>query len=154
VAIGDRRGRVGVGVAKGADVTDAISKAYAGAKKSLVTIVLSGTTIPHDIEVKLASAKVLLKPAGEGRGLIAGGAIRTVAELAGIRDITSKSLGSSNKLNVARATILALSLLRNTSKKSSTKTESKEDAVERVPKKSAVKKEKKVVAKKKVKKTV
>lgn len=140
VAIGDRHGRVGVGVAKGSDVTDAISKAYASAKKSMVTVTLSGATIPHDIEVKLASARVLLKPAGEGRGLIAGGAVRTVAELAGIGDITSKSLGSSNKLNVARATVLALSRLRNVEKKQSTKKE-EENVVEKV----SLKKGKKII---------
>jgi len=138
VVIGDRRGRAGVGVAKGTDVTDAISKAYAAAKKKMVSVALSGGTIPHDIEVKTASAHVLLKPASEGRGLIAGGAVRTVAELAGIRDITAKSLGSSNKLNVARATIEAFSRLHNIEKKAPTTR--KEDEKKPIAKKNTGKK--------------
>ena len=112
LVIGDRKGKVGVGVAKGADVSDAIQKAYNDAKKSLITVKLSGNTIPHDIQMKLGSAKVMLKPASEGRGVIAGGAVRAVVDLAGIRDIVSKSLGTSNKLNVARVTIAALKSLK------------------------------------------
>jgi small subunit ribosomal protein S5 len=112
LVIGDRKGRVGVGVAKGADVSDAIQKAYNDAKKSMITVKLSGNTISHDVKMKLGSAKVLLKPASEGRGVIAGGAVRAVVDLAGIRDIVSKSLGTSNKLNVARATIEALKSLK------------------------------------------
>ena len=112
LVIGDRKGKVGVGVAKGADVSDAIQKAYNDAKKSLITVKLSGNTIPHDIQKKLGSAKVMLKPASEGRGVIAGGAVRAVVDLAGIRDIVSKSLGTSNKLNVARVTIAALKSLK------------------------------------------
>jgi small subunit ribosomal protein S5 len=111
VVIGDRRGKVGVGVAKGSDVSDAISKAFMSAKKTMIEVSLVDGTIIHDVEVKLGSAKILLKPAKEGRGLIAGGAVRTVVELAGVQDITSKSLGTSNKLNVARATLRALSLV-------------------------------------------
>lgn len=112
LVIGDRKGKVGVGVAKGADVSDAIQKAYNDAKKSLITVKLSGNTISHDVRMKLGSAKVLLKPAQEGRGVIAGGAVRAVVDLAGIRDIVSKSLGTSNKLNVARVTIAALKSLK------------------------------------------
>lgn len=112
LVIGDRKGRVGVGVSKGSDVSDAIGKAYNDAKKSMITVELSDNTIPHDISMKLGSAKVLLKPASEGRGVIAGGAVRAVVDLAGIRDIVSKSLGTSNKLNVARATIEALKALK------------------------------------------
>lgn len=112
LVIGDRKGRVGVGVAKGSDVSDAIQKAYNDAKKSMITVKLSGNTIPHDIQMKLGSAKVMLKPASEGRGVIAGGAVRAVVDLAGIRDIVSKSLGTSNKLNVARVTIAALKSLK------------------------------------------
>lgn len=108
LVIGNRKGNVGVGVAKGSDVSDAIQKAYNDAKKNMITIKLAGNTISHDVSVKLGSAKVLLKPASEGRGVIAGGAVRSVVDLAGIRDIVSKSLGSSNKLNVARATVEAL----------------------------------------------
>lgn len=112
LVIGDRKGKVGVGVAKGSDVSDAIGKAYNDAKKSMVTVKLSDNTIPHDISMKLGSAKVLLKPASQGRGVIAGGAVRAVVDLAGIHDIVSKSLGTSNKLNVARATVEALKALK------------------------------------------
>lgn len=108
LVIGNRKGKVGVGVGKGGDVSDAIQKAYNDAKKNLVEIPLSGGTIRYDVSAKEGSAKVLLKPAKEGRGLIAGGAIRAVSDLVGIKDIVSKSLGSSNALNLSRATIKAL----------------------------------------------
>lgn len=112
LVIGDRKGRVGVGVSKGSDVSDSIEKAYNNAKKNLVNIEMDGKTIPHDVLKKLGSAKVMLKPAKEGRGIIAGGAVRAVVDLAGISDIVSKSMGTSNKLNVARATIEALKSLK------------------------------------------
>jgi small subunit ribosomal protein S5 len=112
LVIGNRKGSVGVGVAKGSDVSDSIQKAYNDAKKCMINVNLDGNTIPHDISKKLGSAKVMLKPASEGRGIIAGGAVRAVVDLAGIRDIVSKSLGSSNKLNVARATVEALRELK------------------------------------------
>ncbi|HBP01126.1 MAG: 30S ribosomal protein S5 [Candidatus Moranbacteria bacterium GW2011_GWE1_49_15] len=112
LVIGDRKGQVGVGVAKGVDVSDSIQKAFNDAKKNLLKVKLQGNTIPHDVTKKLGSAKVLLKPASEGRGIIAGGAVRAVVDLSGIRDIVSKSLGSSNKLNVARTTIEALRELK------------------------------------------
>lgn len=111
VVIGNRKGKVGVGVAKGTDVSQAIQKAFEDAKKKMITVHLAENTIPHEIKHKLGSAKVLLKPAPEGRGIIAGGAVRTVVDLLGVRDIVSKSFGTSNKLNVARATISALSEL-------------------------------------------
>jgi len=111
LVIGNRKGKVGVGVGKGADVSDAIRKAFDDAKKSLVTIKMTKNTIAHDINYKSRSAKIILKPALEGRGIIAGGAVRTVVEFAGIKDIVSKSLGTSNKLSVARATVEALSSL-------------------------------------------
>lgn len=113
LVIGDRKGRVGVGVAKGSDVSDSIEKAYNSAKKNLVSIKMDGKTIPHDVFKKLGSARVMLKPAREGRGIIAGGAVRSVVDLAGIGDVVSKSMGTSNKLNVARATIEALKMLKN-----------------------------------------
>jgi small subunit ribosomal protein S5 len=113
LVIGNRKGRVGVGVAKGADVSDAIQKAFNDAKKSMVSITLVSGTIAHDVYAKYGSAKVMLKPGKEGRGLIAGGAVRAVADLLGVKDIVSKSLGSSNALNLARATVLALGELRN-----------------------------------------
>ncbi|MEK7598391.1 MAG: 30S ribosomal protein S5 [Patescibacteria group bacterium] len=111
LVIGNRKGKVGVGVGKGADVSDAIKKAFDDAKKNMVSVTLLNNTIPHDISYKLGSARIILKPASEGRGIIAGGAIRTVVDLAGIKDIVSKSLGTSNKLNVARATVAAFNEL-------------------------------------------
>jgi small subunit ribosomal protein S5 len=112
LVIGNRKGKVGVGVAKGSDVSDAIQKAFNDAKKNMVTIELSGSTISHDVSAKLGSAKVLLKPASEGRGIIAGGAVRSVVNLLGVKDIVSKSLGASNPLNVARVTVKALLMLK------------------------------------------
>lgn len=112
VVIGNRKGKVGVGVAKGSDVSDAIQKAYNDAKKNMVEIKLDGGTITHDVRAKLGSAKVLLKPATEGQGVIAGGAVRAVVDLLGVRDIVSKSLGASNPLNVARVTVKALLMLK------------------------------------------
>ena len=112
VATGDGNGHVGIGVGKAKEVPAAISKASATAKKNLIEVSLSGTTIPYQIMVKYGAAKVLLKPAAPSVGVIAGGSIRAVVEAAGIKDILTKSLGSSNKLNTAKATILALSQLK------------------------------------------
>ncbi len=125
LVIGNRKGKVGVGVAKGADVSNAIQKAFSNAKKHLVTIPLSGTTIAHDVAVKQGAAKVLLKPGRAGQGVIAGGAVRAVVDLVGIRDIVSKSLGSSNKLSVARATVSALEMLAEDSFKAPKRREKK-----------------------------
>ncbi len=108
VVIGDKKGRVGVGVAKGPDMKVSTEKAFAQAKKSLVKITFKGNTIPYSVEQKVGSAKVLLKPADKGRGIVAGGAVRAVMSLVGISDITAKMLGSKNKLSNARATIKAL----------------------------------------------
>jgi small subunit ribosomal protein S5 len=110
LVIGNRKGRVGAGVGKGADVSVAIKKAFDDAKKNMVTIPMRGNTIRHDIVYKLGSARIILKPAAEGKGIIAGGAVRAVVDLSGIKDIVSKSLGSSNKLSVARAAIKALQI--------------------------------------------
>ncbi len=112
LVIGNRKGKVGVGVAKGSDVSDAIQKAFQAAKKDMITVQLTGSSIAHDVTAKYGSAKVLLKPASAGRGLIAGGAVRAVMDLLGAKDIIAKSLGSSNNLNVAQATLLALQKLR------------------------------------------
>ncbi len=112
LVIGNRKGKVGVGVAKGADVASAIQKAFNDAKKNMIEVNLAGSTIAHDVSAKLGSAKVLLKPAPEGRGVIAGGAVRAVVDLLGVKDIVSKSLGSSNSLNVARVTLKALESLK------------------------------------------
>ncbi|MEF3691882.1 MAG: 30S ribosomal protein S5 [Candidatus Moraniibacteriota bacterium] len=108
MVIGDKKGRVGVGVGKGSDVSNAIGKAVNDAKKSLINIDISKGTIPYEMEIKMGSAKIMLKPAKEGRGIVAGGAVRAVVDLVGIKDVVSKSLGTSNKLNVARATLSAL----------------------------------------------
>jgi small subunit ribosomal protein S5 len=112
IVIGNRKGRVGVGVGKGSDVSDAMKKAFDDAKKHLVTVSTSANTISHEIFFKQGSAKIMLKPAKIGRGIVAGGAVRAVVEFSGIKDIVSKSLGTSNKLNVARATAEALRSLR------------------------------------------
>ena len=112
VVTGDSDGHVGIGVGKANEVPAAINKASAVAKKSLIKVPLAGATIPYEIRVKFGAAKVLLKPAAPGTGIIAGGSTRAVLEASGIKDILTKSLGSSNKINVARATMLALSQLK------------------------------------------
>ena len=104
----NRKNKVGVGVAKGADVQAAIAKATAIAKKHLVTIPVVNETIPHDMEIKLSGARVLIKPAAPGTGIIAGGVVRAVIGVTGIRNLLSKSLGSTNKVNIAYATVEAL----------------------------------------------
>ena len=111
LVIGNRKGKVGVGVGKGSDVTDAIKKAFDDAKKNMVIVPIKNNTIAHAVEHKKGSAKIILKPAQEGRSIVAGGAVRAVVDFAGIRDIVSKSLGTANKLNVARATVEALGML-------------------------------------------
>jgi len=113
VVTGDGNGHVGIGVGKANEVPVAINKAGAVARKNLIKVPLAGTTIPHEMMVKFGAAKVLLKPAGPGIGIIAGGSIRAVLEASGIKDILTKSLGSSNRINMAKATMLALSQLRN-----------------------------------------
>lgn len=113
LVIGNKKGKVGVGVGKGADVSDSIRKAFDDAKKNIITVKIKENTIPHEIFYKEGSAKIVLKPAKVGRGIVAGGAVRAVVEFSGIKDIVSKSLGTSNKLNVARATLSALKTLNN-----------------------------------------
>ncbi len=121
--IGDRKGRVGVGVAKGADVALAMEKAVNDAKKNMIKVNLDKGTIPHEVEIKDKSARILLKPAKEGRGVIAGGAVRVVCEFAGIHNITAKMLSKSkNKINNARATVKALSQLKPAKKGKKTDT--------------------------------
>jgi small subunit ribosomal protein S5 len=111
VVVGDKKNRVGVGVSKGADVQAAVTKATSVAKKSLVVIPVYKATIPHDVTAKVGGAKVLLKQASPGTGIIAGGAVRAILSVTGIHNILSKSLGSTNKVNIAYATIDALSQL-------------------------------------------
>lgn len=116
VVIGNKNGLVGYGFGKAKEVPDAIKKAVDDAFKNIIKVNLRGTTIAHHIEVKYNASKILLKPASEGTGVIAGGATRPVMELAGIKDILTKSLGSNNPSNVVRASIKALSMLKNQGK--------------------------------------
>jgi len=108
VVVGDRKARVGVGVAKGTDVQMAVQKATDIAKKNLITIPIVNDTLPHENEVKFSGARVLLKPAAPGTGIIAGGVVRSIIGVTGIRNMLSKSLNSTNKVNIAYATIEAL----------------------------------------------
>ncbi len=134
VVVGDRKGKVGAGTAKGADVTAAVAKATEVAKKSLVKVhVDKNGTIAHEHEAKVSGAKILLKPAAPGTGLIAGGVVRIVLEVAGVHNILSKSLGSSNKINLAYATLEALKQIQPKDQWHTTKQEAKE-----APKKKAI----------------
>lgn len=108
VVVGDHKGKIGIGIAKGADVTSAVTKAVDVAKKSFVNIPIVNGTIAHESEVKVGGARILVKPAAPGTGLIAGGVVRTVLEVTGISNALSKSLGSTNKINTAYATLQAL----------------------------------------------
>lgn len=113
VVVGDGKGRVGVGIGKARAVPDAIRKSTDRAKRVMKKVNLSGTTIPHPIVARYGGAKVLLRPAAPGTGVIAGGGVRAVLEAAGVRDILTKSQGSNNLLNVAMATLTALEMLRS-----------------------------------------
>lgn len=113
VVVGDGSGHVGMGLGKAREVPEAIHKAGVVARKNLISVTLADNTIPHDIVAKYGSAKVLLKPAWPGIGVIAGSGVRAVLEAAGVKDVLTKSLGGSNSINVVRATLLALANLRN-----------------------------------------
>jgi small subunit ribosomal protein S5 len=112
IVVGDGNGHVGVGIGKAGDVPESIRKGVEDAKKNIVKVPMIGTTIPHEVREEYAAARVLLKPASKGTGVIAGGAVRAVVEAAGIRDILSKIHGSTNPVNVTRATVNALTSLR------------------------------------------
>jgi small subunit ribosomal protein S5 len=112
VVVGDKKGHVGYGIGKAKEIPDAVRKAVDDAFKNMVTVTLNGSTINHDIQAKFNSSVVLLKPASEGTGVIAGGATRPVLELVGVKDILTKSLRSNNPANVVRATCKALSMVK------------------------------------------
>lgn len=113
VIAGDKKSKIGIGIDKGKDVSQAVEKATRRAKKNLISVVIVDGTIPHQVEAKYGPARILLKPQRRGRGLVAGGSVRTICELAGIKNVSSKILsGSKNKLNNAKATMEALKKLR------------------------------------------
>ena len=142
VVIGNKRGKVGVGVSKGKDMKISTEKSYADAKKNMIELSFTGNTIPYEVHGKLGSAKILLKPARKGNGIVAGGAVRTVVSFAGISDISGKMLGSKSKLNNARATIKLLEQFEVKKLKENIKKEVKDikKEVEKEVKKEEIKK--------------
>jgi len=113
MVVGDEKGRVGCGMGKAVEIPEAIRKGLEDAKKSMITVPLNGTTIPHEVVGVFGTGKVKLLPAPEGTGVIAGGPVRAVLEACGIKDIVTKSIGSNNKINMVRATLAGLSQLRS-----------------------------------------
>ncbi len=129
VAVGDKAGHVGVGLGKARAIPDAIRKSIEDAKKNMITVPLVADTIPHEIELRLGASRVLLKPASPGTGVVAGGAMRPILELAGVRDVLAKSHGSGNAVNAARATIEALKQLKIAAEVSALRGKSVEEMV-------------------------
>ena len=113
VVIGDRKGRVGMGLKKGVDVAESVNKAINQAKKNMITLPLVNETIPHEVNMKYKSSKLIMKPARPGSGVIAGGAIRSVMDLAGVKNVVSKMLGSSNKVNNVKAVFKAFQSMKS-----------------------------------------
>ncbi len=111
--VGDKKGRVGVGLGKAPDVVSGIKKGFRQARRKMIQVPMKGTTIPHEVKIKRGAAKILLKPAPPGTGVKAGGAVRVVVEAAGIKDIVSKIMGSNNKINNVYATLEALKQLKS-----------------------------------------
>ena len=129
VVAGDNRGNVGVGVGKSRGVPEAIRKATERARRAMHPVTLAGTTIPHEVNVKFGGAKIMLKPASPGTGVIAGGGVRAVLETAGVRDILTKSLGSSNQLNMIRATLKGLEEMKDPAALAKVRGKNPEDVV-------------------------
>lgn len=155
VVAGDHKGKVGIGLAKGSDVSGAITKAADVAKKNMVKIPLHHGTLPHEAVAKVSGAKIMIKPASEGTGLIAGGAVRAILEVAGVKNVLSKSLGSSNKTNTSYATMKALQSLVPASDwvtKKQTATKAKTVAEAKAPAKKPAAKTTKTATKKVTKK--
>ncbi len=113
VVIGDHKGKVGIGLRKGMDVTEAVNKAVNAAKKSMITVPIVNDTIPHQVNVKYKASKLLMIPARPGTGSIAGGAVRSVLDLAGVKNVISKMIGSNNKTNNVRAAFEAFKMMRS-----------------------------------------
>ena len=137
VVIGDRKGKVGSAVAKGADVTLAVNKAVTKARKNLVSIPIINETIPHRVDVKFGAARILIKPAPKGTGIIAGGAVRMVLDLAGVSNVVAKILGTNNKINNVKATIKALQMLKKVEPKVETSDKNADKAAQVETKKAA-----------------
>ena len=139
VAVGDKKNRIGIGVAKGADVQAAVTKAVERAKRDMITIPIHKGTIPHEVEARVGGAHILLKPAAPGTGLIAGGVVRSIVNLTSVNNVLSKSLGSTNKVNCAYATLKALQLLVPYDEWVTTKEKKSESKSETVKPKTATK---------------
>lgn len=143
IAVGDKKGSIGIGLGKGADVSLAINKAVNQAKKDMVFVSVINETIPHEVRYSLGASKLLFKPARQGKGVIAGGVVRVILELAGVKNITAKILGGKNKINNARCTLAALASLRKVTPKPEKKLVEKEIPKIVTATKPIVKKEKK-----------
>lgn len=113
VVIGDHKGKIGIGLKKGMDVTEAVNKAVNAAKKSMIVVPIVNDTVPHQVNIKYKSSKLLMMPARPGTGVIAGGAVRSVLDMAGVKNVISKMLGSNNKVNNVRATFEAFKSMRS-----------------------------------------